>query len=103
MTVLMGGLAWGLLGGAVAACLHFWLLRRALERIQGLAPQQARRRMMRGLPLRMMPWALLAAILAPKGWPAMLGIVAGLGVVRWLACHKALTRKDRDQRLLVAD
>jgi hypothetical protein len=77
--------------GAAAACLHLWLLRRAIPREPTAAAAQ---RVLAGYPLRLLIQLPLLYLAVRGGLPACGGLIVGSVAGRWLLCWRALRPTD---------
>ena len=74
----------GLAIGLASAWAHMWLLRRAVASAAGATPADARSRIVRGLPFRLLLVVPGLYVAATIGLGACLGLVVGLFAGRWL-------------------
>lgn len=91
MIILGKALIW-ILAGIGLAWLHLVLLRRAIDRVMGLSAHQAKKRLVRGLPLRLLVLCPVMVLSAKAGLLACAGLIVGLLLGRWLAWHLAISR-----------
>lgn len=84
MTALGRALLW-VLPGIGLAWLHLVLLRRAIDRVAGLSPYEAKKRVVRGLPVRLLVLCPVMALSVRAGLFASAGLVVGLLLGRSLA------------------
>lgn len=83
-------LALGTVAGAATCALHLWVLWRGLARLAPGAAPQAGRRLVRGLPWRLLLWAPACLLAARLGLFGCLGLLAGAAAVRWWTVIRAL-------------
>ena len=84
-----------LLVGVGVACLHMLLLGRAVEGLAQVEARHAARRVMMGLPLRLLVVAPFLLMAARQGAIACGALMLGWLIARWFACCLVL----RHQRL----
>ena len=85
--VLVSVLPW-LMVGLASSLVQALLLRRALNRVRGLAPRDAGRRMRRGVPLRLLALVPVLLLVARSGLLACVGWTVGSLLGRWLVAWR---------------
>lgn len=89
MTAPMQVALWILIGFG-ATCLHLTLLRRSLAGVGRLDPSDARRRITRGLPLRLLVLSPIMLLAARSGLGACTSLIAGFLLGRCCVCHAGM-------------
>ena len=87
---IMARVMMGLLLGFLFGRAHLFLLRQALESSHELRGDEARQRILKGMPLRVLLWAPAAIVAVYGGLPTSVGLLIGMVASRWLCWHRLM-------------
>ncbi len=82
MSSIVTALLWITIGAAVASA-HFMMLRTVVQRARNLESTDAQRRIMKGLPLRLLIWVPVLLLAARSGFVPCIALIVGLLLARW--------------------